>query len=72
MGMYFVNVFEGAAREYFMLYANKDMTFRGMADALASQYHSASAQLKFQAESDCTSLMEYMKRNGIAGLRKGA
>ena len=33
MAICFVNLFEGAAREYFMLHTNKDMTFREMAYA---------------------------------------
>ena len=70
MIMRFVTVFEGAARMYFRLHTIKDMIFREMADSMVNNYHSASAQMKLQAEADGTSLTMYMKRNEIADLRE--
>ena len=66
----FLNLFEGAAREYFMLHSYKKMTCREVADAMINHNHSASEQLELQAGADSMSLTAYMKSNDIADLRE--
>ena len=47
------------------------MIIRKMADTIVHHYHSDSVQLKLEAESDGTSLTEYMKSNPISDLHEG-
>ena len=71
MDMRFVHVFEGAAREKFMIHTNRGMNFKEMADALVDHYHYASSRLKLRVRSDGTSITLYIKPNNITDLHEG-
>ena len=70
MAMYFINVLEEAAREYFILHTNKRHDPQRDVRCMVNHCHLSSAQLKLQAEAGRMSLIVYMKRNDTACRRE--